>query len=68
MLATLGDRFPRRQVMVACDLFRAALVVALLALPGVPIPLMFGLLLCAVVLSAPFEASRSALMPEVLPG
>lgn len=67
VLSTLGDRFPRRQVMVACDVSRALLVAAL-ALPGVPIPLMFGLLLCAVVLSAPFEASRSALMPEVLPG
>jgi MFS family permease len=67
VLATLGDRFPRRQVMVVCDLLRAALLVVL-ALPGVPVPLLFGLLLAVVVLSAPFEACRSALMPEILPG
>jgi MFS family permease len=67
VLATLGDRFPRRQVMVVCDLLRAALLVVL-ALPGMPVPMLFGLLLAVVVLSAPFEACRSALMPEVLPG
>ena len=67
VLATLGDRFPRRQVMVVCDLLRAALLV-LLALPGVPVPVLFGLLLVVVVLSAPFESARAALMPEVLPG
>lgn len=67
LLATLGDRFPRRQVMVVCDLLRALLLVAL-AIPGVPVPLLFGLLLVAVVLAAPFESARAALMPEVLPG
>ncbi len=67
VLATLGDRFPRRQVMVVCDLLRAGLLVVL-AIPGMPIPALFGLLLAVVVLSAPFEASRAALMPEVLPG
>jgi MFS family permease len=67
VLATLGDRFPRRHVMVVCDLLRAALLVGL-AMPGVPVPLLFGLLLVSVVLAAPFESARAALMPEVLPG
>ena len=67
VLSTLGDRFPRRHVMVVCDLLRALLLVCL-ALPGVPVPLLFGLLLLAVVMAAPFESARSALMPEVLPG
>ena len=36
VLSGLGDRLPRRQVMIACDLVRAGLVLVM-ALPGMPV-------------------------------
>ncbi|WP_308250497.1 MFS transporter [Nonomuraea rhizosphaerae] len=67
LLAGLADRFARRGVMVTCDVLRAALV-AVMALPGVPFPLLCGLVFLVVLLSAPFSAARAALLPEVLEG
>src|ERR1043165_5439747 len=43
LLAGLADRFPRRRVAVVADLLRAALV-AVMAVPGVPLVAMCGLL------------------------
>ena len=42
-LSGLADSLPRRQVMIACDLSRAALV-AVMALPGMPLGVLVGLL------------------------
>jgi MFS family permease len=67
VLAALADRWPRRRTLVGCDLVRAGLV-ALLAIPGVPLPVLLLLLVLASLLNPPFEAARSALMPEVLRG
>lgn len=65
-LAGLADGFPRQQVMIVLDLARAGLV-ALMALPGMPIPglatLFFGIML----LGAPFATARAGLLTEVLP-
>ena len=40
-LGSLADRFPRRSVMIVCDLARAAVIalLAFLAVSGTPIPL-----------------------------
>ncbi len=67
VLATLGDRLPRRQLMIYCDLVRAIAFLALAhpdadrapcslsrSSPGLPSP--------------PFAASRAALLPETVPG
>jgi MFS family permease len=67
VLAALADRWPRRRTLVGCDLVRAGLV-ALLAIPGMPLPVLLALLVLASLLTPPFEAARSALMPEVLRG
>jgi MFS family permease len=67
VLAALADRFPRRRVLVATDAARAVLV-ALMAVPGVPLPLLLALLLAVSLCSPPFEAARSALMADVLHG
>jgi MFS family permease len=67
LLAGLADRFARRGVMMTCDLLRAALV-GVMALPGVPFPVLCGLVFLVVLLSAPFSAARAALLPEVLEG
>jgi MFS family permease len=66
-LAALADRWSRRRVLIACDVARAALV-ALLAIPDMPWPAMLLVLLVASLLTPPFEAARSALMPDVLRG
>jgi hypothetical protein len=66
-LAGLADRFPRRLVMIACDVIRCALVLvmAVSAMPLAPLIV----LLCAVTLvGAPFSAARAALYPDVLAG
>ncbi|MEV0586782.1 MFS transporter [Nonomuraea sp. NPDC050310] len=66
-LAGLADRFARRRVMVVCDLLRG-LLVALMAVPGLPLPVMCVLVFLVVLLSAPFSAARAALLPEILDG
>jgi hypothetical protein len=65
LLSGLADRFPRRTVMIGCDLVRAALV-GLMALPGTPLPLLAGLLVLAQLAEAPFGAAQGALLPTVL--
>lgn len=63
----LGDRLPRREVMVACDLIRAALV-AVMLVPRIPVAAMVGLLYMTTMAQAPFEAARSAILPDILRG
>ncbi|GIG60992.1 MFS transporter [Longispora fulva] len=67
VLAALADRYPYRRVMIICDLARMVLV-GVVALPQTPIWLIFVLLFATAMLSPPFEAARSALMPQVLSG
>jgi hypothetical protein len=64
-LATLGDRLPRRTVMVTADLVRTALALAM-ALP-VPVAALYVLLAATAVATAPFRAARAALIPEMVP-
>jgi MFS family permease len=67
LLAGLADRFARRGVMLWCDLLRA-LLVAVMAVPGMPFAVLCVLVFLVVLLSAPFSAARAALLPEILPG
>ena len=67
LLSGLADLFPRRRVMIACDLIRAGLV-SLMAIPSMPFAGLCGLLFCTVLLGAPFSSARSALLPDILPG
>ena len=67
VLSGLADVLPRRQVMIACDLSRAVLV-AVMALPGVPLGVLVGLLFLVTLISAPFTSARAALYPEILSG
>ena len=66
-LSALADRWPRRQVMIACDLGRA-LLVAIMALPGMPLAVLVGLLVLVTLISAPFTSARAALYPDILAG
>lgn len=67
VLSGLADVLPRRQVMIACDLSRAALV-AMMALPGMPLGVLVGLLFLVTLIGAPFTSARAALYPEILSG
>ena len=67
LLATVAERHPYRRVMVLCDLVRMALV-ALIVIPGMPVPVMLLILFVATLANPPSQAARSALMPLILPG
>jgi MFS family permease len=67
LLGGLADRFPRRRVLVAADLARAGLV-AVMAVPGLPLWVLCALLVATVLLAAPHTAAQGALLPQLLPG
>ena len=65
LLGRLADRYRRRELMVLADLLRAGLV-GLMALPGLPLWLLCGLLVVVVAAGPPHAAAQGALLPEVL--
>jgi MFS family permease len=65
LLSWIADRFPRRRVMVVCDLVRAVLV-AVMAVPAVPLWLLAVLLVLVQLVEAPFSAAQGAVLPEML--
>ncbi len=67
VLSALADRLPRHRVLIATDVIRAVLLVVM-ALPGMPLPVLLGLLLLVSLCAPPFESARSALMADVLEG
>jgi MFS family permease len=66
-LADVADRRPRRSVMIFCDAVRAVLVAAM-AVPGVPIAALVALLFAVTMFAPPFESARAAITPEILSG
>jgi MFS family permease len=66
-LAELADRRSRRSVMVVCDVVRAVLV-AVMAIPRVPIWALVALLFATTMFAPPFESARAAITPEILQG
>ena len=67
LLSGLADLFPRRRVMIVCDLFRVG-TVGLMAIPSMPFAAVCALLFCTVLTGVPFSSARAALIPDVLPG
>lgn len=67
LLGGLADRFPRRGVMVACDLLRMVLLAAM-AISGMPLPVLIVLLVLAQLANAPFSSAQAATTPTVLTG
>lgn len=67
LLATLAERHPYRTVMVVCDLTRMVLI-GLIAIPGLPIPVILLLLFGVTLANPPSQAARSALIPMLLTG
>ena len=66
-LSGIADRFPRRRVMVGCDLLRAAGVGAML-LPRMPLDALIVLLYVVTVIQPPFDSARSAILRDVVSG
>ena len=66
-LAWLADRYPRRGVMIACDLVRCGLVL-LMVIPGLPLGGLVALLFLVTLVGAPFTSARAAIYPDVLEG
>ena len=66
-LAWLADKYPRRGVMIACDLVRCALVLVM-AIPGLPLVGLVTLLFLVTLVGAPFTSARAAIYPDVLEG
>jgi predicted MFS family arabinose efflux permease len=54
-------------MMVACDLIRMVLI-AVVAVPGIPVWVLLALLFGTALANPPFQAARSALLPQVLTG
>ena len=67
VLSTLADRLPRHRVLIATDAARAVLVAGM-AIPGTPLPVLLALLFLVALCAPPFESARSALMADVLEG
>ena len=67
LLSGLADRYPRRTVMVISDLLRAVLMAAM-AIPGMPIGVIAVLLVVARLANAPFASAQAATLPLVLGG
>lgn len=65
LLSGLADRFPRRQVMAATDVVRALLAAAM-AVPGLPLPVLWGLVAVLSAAAAPFKAAQLAVLPQIL--
>ncbi|HYH31670.1 MAG TPA: MFS transporter [Pseudonocardia sp.] len=67
LLSGFADRYRRREVMVVSDLLRAVLV-AVMAIPGLSLWALCGLLVAVVLLGSPHTAAQGALYPEILRG
>jgi MFS family permease len=65
LLSWLADRYPRRGLMVLCDVLRAGLVTAMV-IPGSPLWLLCGLLVVVQLLQSPYLAARSALLATMV--
>ncbi|MGH3493369.1 MAG: MFS transporter, partial [Sciscionella sp.] len=65
VFGSLADRYPRRTVMIVCDVARAVLV-GVMAISGIPLWILLVLLAVVVGLGGPFRAAQQALLPDVL--
>jgi len=63
------DRFPRRRLMIAADIFRGFIVLGmLLSLVSADVRLIYLLLGVEVIFASLFEPARSAILPNVVSG
>ncbi|HEY0452693.1 MFS transporter [Actinophytocola sp.] len=63
-LSQLADRFPRRQLMVTCTVLQAV-VVGVMAIPGMPIAVLCVLVFAIGLIQSPAAAAQNAVTREV---
>ncbi|GAB3472334.1 MFS transporter [Actinophytocola sediminis] len=63
-LSQLADRYPRRQLMVVCTAGQA-LLVGLMAIPGMPIPVLCALVFGVGLVQSPAAAAQNAVTREI---
>lgn len=67
VLGAVVDRYAYRSVMIVCDLLRAALV-ALLLVPGLPVPAMIAIVFAVAAVQPAYHAARVATLAQILTG
>jgi MFS family permease len=67
VLSAIAERHSYRRVMVICDIARL-LIMATIAMLHLPVPALMGLLFVTALLNPPFDAARSAMLPQILDG
>jgi len=67
LLSGVADRYPARRILVACDLLAAA-VSGLLAVPGMPVAALLGLVAVTGLVRPVFSGTRAASLADLLPG
>ncbi|WP_100446299.1 MFS transporter [Glycomyces xiaoerkulensis] len=67
VLGAIVDRYAYRNVMVLCDLIRAALV-TLLLIPGMPAPAMMVVVFAIAAVQPAYSAARTATLAQILTG
>ncbi|WP_051393400.1 MFS transporter [Glycomyces arizonensis] len=67
LLGAIVDRYAYRSVMILCDLLRAALV-ALLLIPGMPVPVMMIVVFAIAAVQPAYSAARTATLAQVVTG
>lgn len=67
VLGAIVDRYAYRSVMVACDLLRAVLI-ALILIPGMPIPVMIAIVFAVAAVQPAYHAARVATLAQILTG
>ncbi|MQM24355.1 MFS transporter [Glycomyces albidus] len=67
VLGAVVDRYAYRNVMVACDILRAALI-ALLLIPGMPVPAMMAVVFAVAAVQPAYNAARTATLAQILTG
>lgn len=67
LLAALADRLPYRTTMIVSDFVRMVLI-GLVAVPGMPLPVMLVLLFASAMVEPAYQSSRSALLPKLVSG
>jgi MFS family permease len=65
LLSSIADRFPARRALIYCDLVSAGLV-ALMAVPRLPLPLLLVLLVPLGAIGPVSNGTRAAILPDVL--
>jgi predicted MFS family arabinose efflux permease len=66
-LAGLADMYPRRTLLVRCDLLRAVLF-AVMAIPWLPLAVICLLLVIAVLAGSPYNAAEPAVVADIFDG